>query len=229
MNIAGIQKLTLLDYPGHTAAIVFLNGCDFKCPFCHNAEIININNDSKISLTDLEIFLEKRKNMLDGIVVTGGEPCIQKDLKGLLILIKKYNYLIKLDTNGNHPDVLNTLLKENLVDYIAMDIKNSLEKYPKTIGVPNFNTKNIEKSIEVIKNSNIEYEFRTTVIKDFHTENDFIKIGNMLGNVKSYYLQQFILSENVPDVNLKSPSIEDMKLYLEIVKQNIPNSFLRGI
>ncbi len=229
MNIAGIQKLTLLDYPGHTAAIVFLNGCDFKCPFWHNAEIININNDSKISLTDLEIFLEKRKNMLEGIVVTGGEPCVQKDLKDLLILIKKYNYLIKLDTNGNHPDVLNTLLKENLVDYIAMDIKNSLEKYPKTIGVPNFNTKNIEKSIEIIKNSNIEYEFRTTVIKDLHTENDFIKIGNMLGNVKSYYLQQFIPSENVPDVNLKSPSTEDMKLYLEIVKQKIPNSFLRGI
>lgn len=229
MNIHGLQKMTLLDYPGIVAATVFLGGCDYRCPYCHNFELVDGTASPIMSDQELFLFLEKRKNLLDGVVITGGEPCLRPDLPQLVKAIKDMGYKVKLDTNGNHPDVLRQLLNAGLVDYVAMDIKNSLSKYGMTIGVPGFDTKGVQESAAILLDGSTDYEFRTTVVHEFHELNDFELIGQWIEGAKAYYLQQYTVRDTVPDKSLTSPTEEDMRLYLDVVKKYVPNAVVRGV
>ena len=189
MIIDGFQKLTLLDFPETMACILFTKGCNLRCPFCHNGPLV-LNNEKKGLITEEEIFeyLKKRKKILDGVVISGGEPLLQKDIKRFIVDIKKLGYKIKLDTNGTSPELLKELIDESLIDYVAMDIKNIFEKYPKITGCKNVNVDNIMKSIEILKEEIIDYEFRTTVVKEFHNINDIKTILNYIGDSK-YFIQ----------------------------------------
>ena len=229
MNIHGLQKMTLLDYPGIVAATVFLGGCDYRCPYCHNFELVDGTASPIMSDQELFLFLEKRKNLLDGVVITGGEPCLRPDLPQLVKAIKDMGYKVKLDTNGNHPDVLRQLLNAGLVDYVAMDIKNSLPKYGMTIGVPGFDTKGVQESAAILLDGSTDYEFRTTVVHEFHELNDFELIGQWIEGAKAYYLQQYTVRDTVPDKSLTSPTEEDMRFYLDVVKKYVPNAVVRGV
>ncbi|MBR3685268.1 MAG: anaerobic ribonucleoside-triphosphate reductase activating protein [Clostridia bacterium] len=190
MIIQGLQKLTVLDFPGQVACIVFTAGCSFRCPFCHNATLVKAEGDN-ISEEEVLAYLKKRQGILDGVVITGGEPTIQKDLKEFIIKIKNLGYKVKLDTNGYHPEVLEDLLNDGLVDYVAMDIKNSKDKYAVTVGLQNIDILRIERSVELLKNCNIPYEFRTTTMEELHSEEDIKSIAEWLKGAKKYFLQSF--------------------------------------
>ncbi|WP_029321063.1 anaerobic ribonucleoside-triphosphate reductase activating protein [Butyrivibrio sp. AE3004] len=229
MKIHGLQKMTLLDFPSKVAATVFLGGCDFKCPFCHNYEIVTGKLAPVMDDNELFSFLEKRKGLLDGVVVTGGEPCLNPGLHDLLQSIKNMGFLVKLDSNGFHPEVLQKLLSEKLLDYIAMDIKNSREKYALTCGLPSLDISVISKSIDIIMNSGVDYEFRTTVVHELHTDSDFDDIGSWILGAKAYYLQQFTPRDTVPDKHLTAPATDDLIRYKDIVRKYVPNTDLRGV
>lgn len=228
MLITGLQKLTLLDFPGKTACTVFTHGCNFRCPFCHNAPLVTEKNNVFLSEEDFFSFLKKRQGILDGVCITGGEPTLQSDLTDFILKIKDFGYAVKLDTNGYNPDVLEKILSEGLVDYVAMDIKNSKEKYPLTVGT-DIDIAKIEKSVELLKNTSIDYEFRTTVVKQFHTPDDFKAIGLWLSGESNYFLQQFRDGENVIFSGLSAPDENEMKLMADIVSIYMPNVSLRGI
>lgn len=201
MIISGFQKLTLLDFPGHTACTVFTCGCNMRCPFCHNTPLVLGTAEEHYSEDEIFSFLKKRQGLLDGVAITGGEPLLQKDIIAFIKKIKELGYAVKLDTNGSFPERLQEIISEGLVDYIAMDIKNCKEKYSLTAGA-DIDFALIEKSTELIKNSGIPHEFRTTVVRELHTEEDIISIARFLGKNESYYLQSFkdsgdILSENM--------------------------------
>ena len=190
MVISGLQKLTLLDYPGKTAAIVFTYGCNFRCPFCHNALLVTEKMQDVIPEEEVLAFLRKRVGLLDAVCITGGEPTLQKDLKQFIIKVKDMGYAVKLDTNGTNPALLDELLSEGLLDYVAMDIKNSPEKYSLTAGADvDFN--NILKSIELIKSKAPDCEFRTTITRELHTEDDIRRIALTVGKDNKYFIQQF--------------------------------------
>ena len=229
MRIHGLQKMTLLDYPEHVACTVFLGGCDFRCPYCHNYELVENEVPPLMEEEEFFAFLGKRKGLLDGVAITGGEPLLRKDIEDFIKKIKEMGFLVKLDTNGNHPDMLEKLMDSNLVDYIAMDIKNSPEKYGLTIGIKNFDVKNIDRSISLLLTGKIPYEFRTTVVKEFHTSEDFISIGRWIRNAKAYYLQQYVERDTVPDKSLHSPESLDMENYLQTVKPYVSDSYIRGV
>ncbi len=229
MLIHGLQKMTLLDYPGKVAATVFLGGCDFRCPFCHNFELADGSAGPLMDDRELLAFLDKRKGVLDGVAITGGEPCINSKLTQLIDSIRSMGYLIKLDTNGYHPETLSKLISDKKVDYVAMDIKNSPEKYPMTVGVPGLNTRPIEESIELLLKGTCEYEFRTTVVKEYHEISDFEKIGDLIKGAEKYFLQQFTCRDTVPDKTLNPPSEDELNQYLVVVKKNVPNAQLRGV
>lgn len=195
MLIGAIQKTTLVDYPGVVAATIFTQGCNFRCGFCHNPELLDAKNWGK-SIPEKEIlsFLKERKNKLKGICITGGEPTIQKDLVSFIKKVKDMGYLVKLDTNGSNPHVLRELLKKKLIDFVAMDIKGPLNKY-KEISNSNIDVNVIKESIELIKNSTIPHEFRTTVVKSQLNTKDILEIGELLKGSKCYVLQRFIPSK----------------------------------
>ncbi len=190
MKISGFQKLTLLDFPGHTACTLFTSGCNMRCPFCHNTPLVTGEAQEEYSEEEILSYLKKRQGILDGVAITGGEPLLHKDIGDFIRKIKEEGYKVKLDTNGSKSEVLQFLLDEGLVDFIAMDIKNTPEKYALTSGssVP---YEEIAKSIEIIKSSGIPHEFRTTVVKEYHTQEDITAIAKMLGRSEKYYLQQF--------------------------------------
>ena len=233
MQIAGLNKTTLLDYPEHVAATIFTTGCNFHCHFCHNPDLVvgKINKHELINEYEIFEFLKKRKNVLTGVCISGGEPTIQADLEDFIRKIMELGYLVKLDTNGYKPEVLKNLLNENLLDYIAMDIKNTKEKYNLTIGFENlahnhvphkkFSLENIEKSIELIKQSGITHEFRTTVVKELHTEIDLIEIGNWI-NGSNWYMQSFEDNGNVlvPGYTPYS-NAEFIMIYENLIEQGI--------
>ena len=230
MYICGYQKTTLLDYPEHVAATIFTGGCNFRCPFCHNADlIVKSNESSPIAKEEILAFLQKRKNVLSGICITGGEPTLQPDLKDFIINVRELGYKIKLDTNGYRPDVILSLLEENLLDYIAMDIKAGLSNYAKVSGIPNLDTSKIMKSISIIENSGINYEFRTTVVKELHSRQDFLEISEMLSSSSPYFIQSFKDSGNILTPGLSSCDTDTLNQYLAIVKNKLPFSSLRGI
>lgn len=190
-KIAGIQKTTLLDYPTKVAAIVFTQGCNFRCGYCHNPELLDYNKNTNFLPEDILNFLKTRLGKLDGIVITGGEPTLQTGLYDFIKKIKHLDFAVKLDTNGTNPKILEKLLNENLVDYIAMDIKAPIEKYSEITGI-NVNTNNIKTSVNLIIKSSIEYEFRTTVLKSQLCFDDFDKIGQLIKGANLYYLQKFV-------------------------------------
>ena len=229
MKIHGLQKMTLLDFPGRVACTVFLGGCDMRCPFCHNAELIDCSAEAIMDETELLAFLEKRKGLLDGVAFTGGEPTLRKDLPDLFRRIKAMGYPIKLDTNGLHPDRLKALLDEGLVDYVAMDIKNCPEKYAVTAGLETVDLDKIQQSIDLLKNGTVDYEFRTTVVDELHEAEDFAKIGAWIAGARAYYLQAFTDRDTVVFENLHAPSRECMEAYAHTVRKFVPNTALRGI
>lgn len=241
MKIIGLQKLTLLDYPGRVAAIVFLGGCNFRCPFCQNSSLVLTPGDlPEIPLQEFQSFLRKRSGLLDGVCVTGGEPTLHQDLPELFSLIKAQGYLAKLDTNGTNPDMLQDLIRQGLVDYVAMDIKAGRENYARVCGLdpstgPAFcNTalfKNVCRSVDILKAAPIEYEFRTTVVKGLHDERDFQDIASWLLGCRNYYLQSF---RDCGEVLQKGHAFsdfnrEEMEDFLKIVQKEIPQASLRGI
>ena len=230
MNIYGYQKTTLLDYPGHVAATIFTGSCNFRCPFCHNSNLV-LNPSSLNLIPEEEIFnfLRKRKNVLSALCITGGEPTLQSDLSDFIKKVRSLGYKIKLDTNGYRPDTISDLLNQNLLNYIAMDIKAGLSNYSRVSGVSDINIDTILKSISIIETSNIEYEFRTTVVKELHTKDDFYEITQILSPKSFYYIQSFKDSGNILIPELSPCNIEILNEYLSIVKKYIPNSFLRGI
>lgn len=198
MQIYGFNKTTLLDYPEHIAATVFTGGCNFRCPFCHNSGLVlNPAEQNEISEKAVLEHLERRKGILEGVCITGGEPTLQPDLLGFIRKIKELGYLVKLDTNGYRPDVVGQLLRLGLLDYVAMDIKASKEKYACAAGVQELELTRIEQSVDLLKNSGIPYEFRTTVVKGIHEIKEFEEIGRWLSGCRAYYLQAFRESENV--------------------------------
>lgn len=199
MLIAGLNKTTLLDYPGCVAATIFVGGCNFRCPFCHNGGLVlGPLSQQLYSEEEILAFLQKRKNVLKGVCVTGGEPTLQADLPEFLSKVKEMGYRVKLDTNGYKPDVLEELLGKKLLDYVAMDIKNCPEKYAVTVGLRTRESwQQIHSSIKILKASSIPYEFRTTVVKELHTKEDLIKIGEWIKGCSFYYLQQYQDNENM--------------------------------
>ena len=227
MRIYGLQKLSLVDYPGKTAAVLFTGGCNFRCPFCHNFGLVQ---DPGEPLDDGEVFgyLKKRTGLLDAVVITGGEPLIHPDIADLIEKVRALGYPVKLDTNGTFPARLAELLTRGLVDYVAMDIKNSREKYYLTAGC-DVDLDSVNKSIMLLKSGTTDFEFRTTVVSQLHEEEDFVNIGEWIKGGEKYYLQRFKDSENVPYGNLTAPSDSEMERFLSLIQRFVPNAALRGI
>jgi pyruvate formate lyase activating enzyme len=228
MVISGFQKLTLIDYPEHTACIIFTQGCNFKCPFCHNSNLIQMTNSSnKIDEQVLFDYLDKRKGLIDGVCISGGEPLLQQDIELFIVKIKEKGYKIKLDTNGSVPSLLKKLIDHKLIDYVAMDVKNTFSKYHLTAGV-NVNINNIKQSIEILKNSNIDYEFRTTVVKEFHSIDDINEILEFLGPNVKYYIQNYRDCETVLKKGLNGFSDIELLNIKEKLERKYPNIIIRG-
>lgn len=230
MKIHGLNKTTLLDYPGHVAATVFTGSCNFCCPFCHNGDLV-LNPSSQPLIKEEEIFsfLEKRKNVLSGLCITGGEPTLQEDLPSFIQKVKRLGYLVKLDTNGYRPDILEQLLTSNLLDMVSMDIKSCPSEYADAAGVDSLDISKINKSIELLLKCNITYEFRTTVVEELHNKDTFVSISNWLEGSKAYSLQCYKDSDSVIKKGYHAPSLENLTQYLEIVQKTIPNAILRGV
>lgn len=229
MKIHGLQKMTLLDFPGHVACTVFTGGCDMRCPFCHNYELVDGSAPPIMEEEELFAFLEKRRGLLDGVAFTGGEPCLQKNLPDLMKRVKQMGYSIKLDTNGNHPDMLRRMMEEGLLDYVAMDIKNSPDKYALTAGLRQIDMGPIRESVKMLMEGLVNYEFRTTCVAQFHKEEDFVKIGEWLEGAKAYFLQSFTDRDSVPFGNLTAPTREEIYTFCRTVQRFIPNTHVRGV
>jgi len=208
MFIYGLQKLSLLDYPGKLAATVFTGGCNLRCPFCHNAALVtHCDARDRISEDEVFTFLNKRRGLLDGVCITGGEPLLQEDLEEFIIKIRDLGFLVKLDTNGTFPEKLDTLIRRGLLDYVAMDIKNAFDKYPETVGVPNLDAESVKESVQLLLRGTVDYEFRTTLVKPLHTEADIEKIGRAVAGAENYYLQNFEDSGDLVGFDSLSPSL----------------------
>ena len=229
MLIKGLQKLTLLDYPGKMACTVFTAGCNFRCPFCHNASLVTTIDDERISEDEFFSFLQKRQGILEGVCVTGGEPTLQPDLKTFLGKIKELGYSVKLDTNGYRPDVLKDVVNSGLVDYVAMDIKNSQAKYASTCGLDNLDVAKINESVEFLMGGVVDYEFRTTVVKELHTEDDIQDIVSWIKGAKKYFLQGFIDSGDLICTGYSGYDKTDLQKLLNIAKNDLSVTELRGI
>ena len=229
MQILGLNKTTLLDYPEHVAATVFTGGCNFRCPFCHNMDLVLGEVEPALSTEDFFAFLEKRKGILDGVCITGGEPTLPKDLPDFIRGIRDKGYLVKLDTNGYRPKALEELLRENLLDYVAMDIKSSVENYPRVTGMADLDVTGIQESVSLLKSAGIPYEFRTTVVKGLHRIDEFDEIGRWLQGAEAYFLQAFRENEKVPDKSLSSFSEAEMREMKQLAERYIERVELRGI
>ena len=229
MDIHGLQKLTLLDYPGKVACTVFLGGCDFRCPYCHNWELVDGSYPPSMGEEEFFSFLKKRQALLDGVCVTGGEPLLRSELPEFLRKIRALGYLVKLDTNGSHPQRLRQLLKEGLVDYVAMDIKNSPDRYGETVGRPDLDIAPIQESVRLLMEGTVDYEFRTTVVNELHSEEDFHAIAGWLRGAKRCFLQPFADRDTVPMAGLSAPSSEALSRYSEILRSTVPDTTIRGI
>ncbi|MEE1257940.1 MAG: anaerobic ribonucleoside-triphosphate reductase activating protein [Lachnospiraceae bacterium] len=231
MLILGLNKTTLLDYPEHVAATIFTGGCNFRCPFCHNKNLVLPQQTATYTEAEILSFLKKRVGILTGVCITGGEPTLQKDLSDFLARIKDLGYLIKLDTNGYQPDVLHNLLSKNLIDYCAMDIKNSPEKYSITSGLASCDFHLIEESVSCLLSlaEHFPFEFRTTLVREFHNKEDMIAISEWIKGAPAYYLQSYTDSENVITPGYHALSEQCLLEYRDICLQNIPNTQLRGI
>lgn len=229
MNIQFYQKLTLLDFPQKTACTVFTYGCNLRCPFCHNAGLVTRPAEEKVDEEEFFKFLDKRKNLLDGVCITGGEPLLQPDIARFISDIKNRGFLVKLDTNGFFPDKLEEILSAGIVDYVAMDIKNSPDKYSKTCGIEKADMEKIFKSVNVIKNSSVDYEFRTTAVRGFHEINDFTAIGEWLAGNSKYYIQCFKDSGDTIEKGLSAFTEDELISFKNAVLPYLSSTEIRGI
>ncbi|MBE6551194.1 MAG: anaerobic ribonucleoside-triphosphate reductase activating protein [Ruminococcaceae bacterium] len=233
MKISGIQKLTLLDFPGRTACTVFLSGCNMRCPFCHNSDLV-FGKAPQISSDELYSLLEKRRGVLDGVCITGGEPLLYENTEELIREIKRRGFLVKLDTNGTKPELLEKLLNNKLLDYVAMDIKSSPEGYANAVGIENFDMTPIRRSIDLLKNSGIEYEFRTTAVKQLHGEKEFKGIADLVKGADKFFIQKFKDSGNILGhftgkmLFMDPPGEEDIRLFSDIVSEVVSFVGIRG-
>lgn len=231
MIVSGIQKLTLLDYPGKVACTIFTGGCNLRCPYCHNASLALPERErDEFSEDELFTFLKKRVNILDGVAITGGEPLLHSGLPELIKKIKDMGFSVKLDTNGSLPDKLEAIMDTGLVDRVAMDIKGSAENYAKVCGIPGLDISPFKRSIELLMGSEMDYEFRTTLVKGLHTADDIHAIGKHISGYREYYLQGFKDSGDLISGNgLSAFSDDEMREMLKIARQYVPNAALRGI
>ena len=229
MKIHGLQKMTLLDYPGKVACTVFFDGCNFRCPFCHNAELLGAGFPPLMDDTELLAFLEKRKGLLDGVCLTGGEPLLQKQLPELMKRIKDMGFALKLDTNGSFPQLLSDMIDQDLVDYVAMDIKNSPQRYAETVGRERLDLEAVKQSVALLLQGKVDYEFRTTVVSQLHDEDSFHGIGQWIRGAKRYFLQCFVERETVLMPGLTPPTEEELRRYAEIARKYVPETDVRGV
>ena len=230
MVIYGLQKLSLLDYPGKTACTVFTGGCNFRCPYCHNASlVVGLDEIEPVDYDEFFAFLNKRRNILDGVCVTGGEPLLQPDIEDFIREIKKFGYSVKLDTNGTFPDKLKRLVDEKLVDYVAMDIKNSPEKYSLTAGVSELDFSKISNSVEFLLSNSVDYEFRTTVVKELHSKEDFVSIGEWIKGAKRYFIQSFIDSGDILAGTFSAYNKSELEEIEGLMQHFVKETQIRGV
>ena len=257
MNIQGLQKLTLLDYPDHMACTIFTGGCNFRCPFCHNGDLVlhptahhgvetaipSPTSDtgtshacqdpwrhSAISHDALFSFLDKRVGILDGVCITGGEPLLQPDLEALIRDIREMGYLVKLDTNGSFPQKLSALLEKGLLNYVAMDIKNCPERYRETAGLPDhYDLTPIQDSVKLLMSGDVPYEFRTTIVREYHRPQDVVSMAQWIAGASRYYLQGFVQSENVIKLGLHGLDPVEMDALVPLISPYVPSVQVRGI
>ncbi len=229
MKIEALQKLTLLDFPQKMACTIFTHGCNMRCPFCHNALLVTESQQAFISEEEILSFLESRKGKLEGVCVTGGEPLMQEGIEDFIRKIKEMGFLVKLDTNGTFPKKLKALCKEGLIDFVAMDIKNSQKKYALTAGKKLLDLSAVSESVEFLLKGTVPYEFRTTVTRDFHTLQDLLDIAKWISGCDAYYLQQFVDSGNLIDNKVSGYSNEELREIYKAVKKHLPCTQLRGI
>ncbi len=230
MEIHGFNKTTLLDYPGHLASTIFLGGCNFRCPFCHNASLV-LSPAGQPTIPEEEVFknLKKRTGIIEGVCITGGEPTLYPGLTGFIRKIKELGFLVKLDTNGNNPHIIKELIKNGYLDYVAMDIKNSRAKYGLSCGLQNFDTTRISESVSYLLSGPVDYEFRTTVVKEHHTAEDFTEIGKWIKGAKAYFLQAYKDSGDIIKSGLTSPSKHELYEYKDLLSPYVENVAIRGI
>lgn len=229
MLIKGLQKTTLLDYPTKVAATIFTGGCNFRCPFCHNASLVtHLDTENSFAEDDILAYLKKRNGILDGICITGGEPLLQKDIFEFCKKVKELGLLIKLDTNGSRPKELSNLIYARLIDYIAMDIKNSPSYYAKTCGLSDFPDGVLE-SVNLIMRCGIDYEFRTTVVRELHTKDSITELCKWITGAKKYYLQSFKDSGDLIESGYSAYTEQELEELLLIAKQYIPSAQIRGV
>lgn len=230
MNISGIQKLTLLDFPGKLACTVFTSGCNFRCPFCHNASLVLPGMSEHIDESEVFSFLKKREGILEGVCITGGEPCLQSDLESFIGKVKALGFSVKLDTNGSFPEKLSALLEKGLLDYVAMDIKTSPERYAEVTGVTNESFfENVKKSVELLKECGIPHEFRTTTAKELQNAEDFLKIGQWLKGEKRYFLQQYESSGELVGKEMTPYEKEELEEFKKLMENFVEDVEIRGI
>ena len=226
----GLQKLTLLDYPGMMAATVFTGGCNFRCPFCHNRSLVFLNeNNGEISSDDILSYLKIRSKILDGVCISGGEPLLHKGIGNFIRQVKDLGLKVKLDTNGSNFEAMKKLIEDGLIDYVAMDIKNHPKKYSETIGLETFDLKAIEKSKNYLLEDHVDYEFRTTVVRQFHTVSDFEKIGRWIEGAKNYYLQNFEDHGSCIQQGLSEVDLETLEKMKQAVSAYVKHVEIRGI
>ncbi|MBR7165993.1 MAG: anaerobic ribonucleoside-triphosphate reductase activating protein [Clostridia bacterium] len=227
MNVQGFQKLTLLDFPGKVACTVFTGGCNLRCPFCHNASLVKYPGAQENMEEEVLSYLEKRKGILEGVCITGGEPLLQPELPAFIQRVKEMGYAVKLDTNGSDPEALRRLLQTVSVDYIAMDVKNAPSSYEAAIGLEK-RFAPFEESLGVIRQSGVPYELRTTFVKGIHRECDVVELGQYLAGEKRYFLQNFVESGDILKEGYLPFEREEMANFLAIIRKTIPDAQLRG-
>ena len=232
--IAGLQKMTLRDYPGKLACTVFLQGCNYRCPFCHNSELLPRKGEEFMTEEEFLSFLKKRQGLLDAVCVSGGEPTLYKDLPRLLKAIKDLGYLVKLDTNGSDPEVLKALVTDGLIDYVAMDIKNSPARYGETVGLSKVDMEAIEESIRFLLSDAVAYEFRTTVVAQLHDDASILEMGAWLSSLlpgkkpAQLFLQKFVDRDTVIFSGLSAPDEEQMKGFVSLLAPFVEKVAIRG-
>ena len=235
MLILGLQKLSLLDYPGKIACTVFLGGCNFRCPFCHNASLAMPDGSGEaIPLEDFLAFLDARRGRLQGVCISGGEPTLHHDLPELIREIKSRGFAVKLDTNGTNPEMLSSLINNGLIDYVAMDIKNSPDRYFESIGNSKFEIRNsklienVEASASILMQGLVDFEFRTTLTRELHSAEDMEKIGQWIQGAEKYFLQTYRDEGDLIEGGFTAYNREETEALLEIVRKYLPNAEIRG-
>jgi pyruvate formate lyase activating enzyme len=230
MIIKGLQKLTLLDFPDKMACTLFTFGCNFRCPFCHNASLVLAEraDDAVMPEEEFFTFLSRRRGILEGVCISGGEPTLQPDLPAFISRIKDMGYAVKLDTNGYRPAILKSLVEDGLLDYVAMDIKNSLPLYGKTVGIEHFDTKPVEESMDYLMEGHVPFEFRTTLVRGLHTVDSIRDMGRRLAGEEAFFLQSFVDSGDLIRSGMEGISPSETEALLSALREHIPNAQIRG-